>query len=246
MPGPTLDRHSALFLDVDGTLLDIALAPGDVIVPQGLGHSLQRVSDLLGGALALVSGRPIEDLDRLFRPVRLPAAGRHGAEIRVRRGGPTQECAKSKIDSAVRQGLVRISEEFSGTLLEDKGTSIAVHYRRRPELGEELGSRICALLASCGNGLVLFPGRMVWEIKDKTVSKAAAIRRFMAAPQFSIRRPVFVGDDVTDEDGFAEVERRGGLALVVAGGEIRGRPVAFETPEAVRQWLFDLPRAIRA
>ena len=87
---------------------------------------------------------------------------------------------------------------------------------------------------------------MVWEVKDKSVSKAAAVRRFMTEPPFAIRRPVYIGADVTDEDGFAEVERRGGLALVVAGGEIRGRSIAFEDPAAVRQWILGLPNVIRA
>lgn len=246
MPGPLLDRHSALFLDVDGTLLDIALTPEDVLVPQGLGQSLQRVFDLLGGAVALISGRSVADLDHLLSPMKLPAAGKHGAEVRLRRGGPTRELATSRINGEVRRGLAQVAHDHDGVMLEDKGVSIAVHYRRRPEIAEALGSQICSLLAECGNGLVLLPGRMVWEVKDKSVSKAAAVRRFMTEPPFAIRRPVYIGDDVTDEDGFAEVERRGGVALVVAGGEIRGRSIAFEDPRAVRQWLLDQPKAIRA
>lgn len=241
---PLLDRHAALFLDIDGTLLDIAPTPAEVRVPDGLGPALQRARDLLGGALALISGRAIADIDRLFAPLRLVAAGKHGAELRPDPVAAPLQLEAPAIDGAMRQAVAEIARADPGIILEDKGAAIALHYRRAPQVGDELGRKLRQVLAADGNRLCLQPGRMVWEIKSCNCSKATAVRALMAQAPFSGRRPVFVGDDASDEDGFVEVERCGGQALAVAGEHSSGREAAFADPAAVRRWLIELPQRI--
>lgn len=243
---PLLNRQAALFLDIDGTLLDIAPTPGEVVVPDGLGRALQQVRDLLGGALALISGRAIADIDRLFAPLRLAAAGKHGAELRPDPAASVLTSEATPIDRAVGDAAAAIAREHPGVILEDKRTAIALHYRRTPQSGGELEAKLRALLGSGGNDLCLQPGRMVWEIKSCRCSKATAVRALMERLPFSGRRPVFVGDDASDEDGFVEVERHGGLALAVAGEYRSGRSTAFADPAAVRRWLTELPQRIVA
>lgn len=237
-----LDRHSALFLDIDGTLLDIAPTPSEVHVPNGLADALTRACDLLGGAVALVSGRSIRDIDRLFAPLRLPAAGSHGAELRLDHDAVPVAEASVPMDDVVRSAILALAQAHPDTVVDDKGTAIALHYRRAPQLKDTLARTLRELVAAHDGRICLLPGRMVWEVKDCSCSKATAVRRLMEQPRFSGRRPVFVGDDVSDEDGFAEVERRGGLALAVAGEHSFRRGTAFADPAAVRQWLVDLPR----
>lgn len=241
---PLLDRQVALFLDIDGTLLDIAPTPAEVRVPDGIGQALALARDLLGGALAVVSGRAIADIDRLFSPLRLAAAGQHGAELRPDPGSVAVQVEAVPIGATARAAVAEIAREHPDVILEDKGAAMALHFRRAPNLGDELGRRLRAVVAAQGNGLCLQPGRMVWEIKSCGCSKATAVRALMEQAPFSGRRPVFVGDDASDEDGFAEVERRGGLALAVAGEHRGAREPAFADPAAVRRWLIELPQRI--
>lgn len=243
---PLLDRQAALFLDIDGTLLDIAPTPGEVIVPDGLGRVLQQVRALLGGALAVISGRAIADIDGLFAPLRLAAAGKHGAELRPDPAAPMLPSEAVPIDRTVGDAVAAIAGAHPDVVVEDKGTAIALHYRHAPQLREELAQKLKDLLGAHGCELCLQPGRMVWEIKSCRCSKATAVRVLMERLPFRGRRPVFVGDDASDEDGFAEVERRGGLALAVAGEYRSHRSSAFTDPAAVRRWLAELPQRIVA
>ena len=230
---PALDRDSALLLDVDGTLLEIAPHPDRVEVPPGLPHLLDRLADQRDGALALVSGRPIADLDRLFQPWHGAAAGLHGIERRRpdgsrvhSRADPANRAAAAALDR-LRPELLAIERQQPGVWLEDKGRTLALHYRAAPEAGAAIRDRAERLLRELGDGLRLIPGKMVVEFQPRHHGKGGAIAAFMAELPFRGRVPVFLGDDTTDEEGFAEVNRRGGLSIRV------GIPLA--TSAAVRR-----------
>lgn len=230
----------ALFLDVDGTILDVAATPGEVVVPPDLVERLRRVEALLSGALALVSGRTIAVLDRLFAPLTLAAAGEHGAELRPVPGEPVSRCTSQPFDAGLRAALRELVAEHPALLLEEKPSSAVIHYRRAPELGPALERRVRALLANADPALDVFTGKMSWDIRGGTCTKGTALRHLMAVDRFAGRTPIYVGDDLTDEDGFTEAERRGGAALVVAGEYRTPRPIAFLGPENVRDWLRQL------
>jgi trehalose 6-phosphate phosphatase len=204
----------ALFLDVDGTLLDIAPSPSLVEVPPGLPGLLERLARLLDGALALVSGRSLADLDRLFGPLPIAMAGQHGAEIR--RPGHDIEIPGAANDAL--SGLLPEIEAYAraraGLLVENKGRTIAVHYRMAPEFARELGRFLTGLIGDHA-GLEIVAGLRVFELRARGADKGAAIRHLMQSAPFTGRLPVFIGDDTTDEDGFAAVLRRGGHAIRV-------------------------------
>ncbi|MFM9845246.1 MAG: trehalose-phosphatase [Dongiaceae bacterium] len=227
----------ALFLDVDGTILDVAATPDDVDVPPDLMRSLQRVEPLLSGALALVSGRTIATLDRLFAPLSLTAAGEHGAELRLGPGQPIARCSSRLLDPELKSALQQLVVEHPALLLEEKPASIVVHYRRAPEIGRGVERRLQAILTKADQGLGIFPSKMSWDIRDGTCSKGTALVQIMAQERFCGRLPVYIGDDRTDEDGFTEAERAGGIALAVAGEYRASRAPAFASPAAVRAWL---------
>jgi trehalose 6-phosphate phosphatase len=230
----------ALFLDVDGTILDVAATPGEVVVPPGLIECLRRVEGLLSGALALVSGRTIAILDKLFAPLSLSAAGEHGAELRLSPGQPVIRCTAHPFDPALRATLRTLAEEHPALLLEEKPSSAVIHFRRAPEIGPVIERRLRALLAVADPALNVFAGKMSWDIREGACTKGTALRHLMAGDRFSGRTPIYVGDDLTDEDGFAEAEQQGGRALVVAGEYRTPRPIAFQAPENVRGWLRQL------
>jgi len=218
---PKLDREAALLIDVDGTLLEIAPRPELVEVPPELPDLLQRLAGERDGALALISGRPIADLDRLFRPWQGAAAGLHGIERR-RPDGSWSETGGSAADRAAAAALDRLrpqlqalAEQERGVWLEDKGRTLALHYRAAPEAGAAIGAAAERLLRGAGDALRLIPGKMVVEFQPRHHSKGGAIAAFMAEPPFYGRVPIFLGDDTTDEAGFAEVNRRGGISIRV-------------------------------
>jgi len=241
VPAPLTGGSWAFFLDVDGTLLDIADAPDLVRVDGALLDllgSLRRASD---GAVALVSGRSIAGLDDLFTPLEMAVAGLHGAERRDAAGRVFRRPRDPALGE-VAHGLREWCEARPGTLLEDKGGSVALHYRLAP--GEQAPAREAAraALSRLGDGYVLLEGKCVVELRPSGTTKAHAIEAFMREPPFAGLRPVFVGDDVTDEDGFRWVRESGGVAVIVGGG---GRTEAgFRLPDvaAVKQWLADWVR----
>jgi trehalose 6-phosphate phosphatase len=234
-PPPPPGPDWALFLDIDGTLLDMAERPDAVVVPQGLRDHLAAAAAGLAGALALVSGRPISDIDRLFDPLRLPASGQHGGEWRPAAGAVPELTAGAEIPAALRRLADDLGRRHPGMVIEQKTHALALHYRHAPDLGPALGAELAAALEGCA-GLMLMPGRLVWEIKDAAQSKGTAVERFMAVPAFAGRRPVFIGDDRTDEDGFRAAEALGGLALPVGRLARSGLP-GFADAAAVRGWL---------
>lgn len=234
-------RGCALFLDIDGTLFDIAASPDAVRVPPCLPALLSAVSDRLDGALALVSGRCVDDIDRLFAPRVFAASGQHGAEFRPHpRDAVAMLPYATPIDAGIRRALAAIANEMPGVLLEDKGVSIAVHYRAAPVLREPLREKIAAAIAAHGPAVRLLGGRMVWEVLPAGLDKGVALECFMRLPPYAGRLPVFIGDDVTDEDGFRSAIRLGGQALRVG----RNDEDAFSGPDAVRTWLAGVAAAL--
>lgn len=223
----------ALFLDFDGTMVDIAPQPEAVHVPQPLIQTLEHLQAWLGGALALISGRPIAQIDGFLAPLQLPAAGVHGAE---RRGadGQAHFLPASPLDH-VESEARKLASEHPGLLVETKRGSLALHYRQAPQL-ESLVLDTMRAAVEQSPGLTLLRGKMVAEAKPGGASKGRAIETFMQEPPFQGRVPVFIGDDITDEVGFSTVQRLGGIGIKV--GE--GPTVAWRRlrdPHALRQEL---------
>ncbi|ACK49181.1 HAD-superfamily hydrolase, subfamily IIB [Methylocella silvestris BL2] len=206
---------SAYFLDVDGTLLEIRQRPEDVLADAKLRALLGDIMGFCGGAVALVSGRAIADLDRIFDPLILPAAGLHGAEIRFPDGARTFADA-SAVDDA-RPKLRAFAQRHEGLRLEDKGATLALHFRQRPELAEEALAFMQALVDR--PELSVQPGKMVAELKQTAHTKATGIASLMAGAPFLGRTPVFIGDDLTDEIGFGFVNEQGGVSIRIAAME---------------------------
>lgn len=231
------DRPLALFLDVDGTLLDIARRPEEVVVPEDLGALLQSASQALEGALALVSGRAIGDLDRLFAPLRLPAAGQHGAELRATPLGEVIGTPPPSHLADVSGVLRRFAATHPGILVEDKNASVAVHYRRAPQFRDELEAFTRAAIATNNEHMEILEAVMAFDVKLRSVDKGRAVGWFMQRPPFAGRLPVFVGDDHTDEFGFAAVSKLGGHAIQVGTSRPRVTPWHIATPAELRWWL---------
>lgn len=243
-PPPALASTTALFVDLDGTLIEIAARPELVRVPPGLPALLERLTALHGGALALVSGRRLADLDRLLYPWHGAAAGSHGNECR-RADGTTIAKENDPDDFAAAQALARLRphlHEFAvcepGVWLEDKGATLALHYRAAPEKGEEIRALAEQLLRQTDDHLQLIPGKMVIELRPRHHSKGTAIGSFLEEAPFHGRQPVFLGDDMTDEDGFIEVNRRRGLSIRV-GPPVAATSARYALPSvaAARAWL---------
>ena len=233
------DAPLALFLDVDGTLLDIAERPADVVTPSDLVPILDKAERKLTGALALISGRTIEDLDRLFEPLRLRASGIHGAEIRLDPSGPaTPAPAATALPMSLWTALTREVARFPGAFVENKRFSFVVHYRLAPQAERPLRQAVTRLVDSLPIGVEAMDARCAIELKAQGFDKGGAIAAFLSEPAFRGRTPVFVGDDRTDESGFAVVAARGGYAYSV-GKRLPCAMGVFATPRAVRDWLAE-------
>jgi trehalose 6-phosphate phosphatase len=235
-------RDIAIFLDIDGTLLDLAPTPLDVRVPEQLHNALATLKTGVHGAIAFVSGRPIGEIDRLFAPLKMPAVGGHGAEIRFEPESAITRSRAAALSDELRSEFTSIVSLDSGILIEDKGYSVAIHYRQSPQLGGEVMEHIVAI---CRNeqcaGLEILPGKFVVEIKPSGYSKGTGLRELMAVPPFRGRKPIFIGDDVTDDAAFAELPNYGGVGFSV-GGAMPGAAFNFDGPRDVRAWLERLGR----
>jgi trehalose 6-phosphate phosphatase len=233
------DGPVALFLDVDGTLLDLAERPDEVVTPAVLVATLARAERKLDGALALISGRAIDDLDRLFAPLSLRASGVHGAEIRFNPGeSATPTPSATELPQSLSKALRAAVEAFPGAFVETKRFSIAVHYRLAPTVERPLREAVMQVVESAGAAVEVMDAHYAIELKTPGFDKGGAIAAFLATPAFHGRTPVFVGDDATDERGFAVVAARGGCAYSV-GRRLPGAIGAFSDPSAVRDWLAE-------
>ncbi len=242
-PLPEAGARWALFLDIDGTIADIAPTPDAVAIGAETRSLLARLAQGTGGALALVSGRSIGDIDRLFAPLRLPVAGLHGLERRAGDGTLSAAPAEPAALGPIRAALAAFAATHPGTVVEDKGPAVALHFRNAPEAEAEAEPLIAGLLANGADGVVLQRGKMVRELRAGGADKGRAIRAFMEEAPFRGRHPVFVGDDVTDEDGFVAVNAMGGVTVRVGNGQTaaawRSASVA-----AIHNWLAEVARRL--
>lgn len=229
----------ALFLDVDGTLLEITDPPDAVVVPDRLISVLGKLAPLLDGALAVISGRRLDDLDRLFVSLGLPAAGIHGLE---RRAADGRRYILGEVESLdpFREPLTEFAEMYDGAFVEDKDRALALHYRGAPEAETPARRLVARLLARHGEVFRVIDGKMVFEIKPKLADKGRAVAGFTDEPPFRGRRPVFVGDDVTDEDAFRVVNERDGLSILVGERPDSTARYLLANVDAVLAWLEGL------
>jgi len=226
----------ALFLDIDGTLLTHAETPDAVYVDDALRELLERLRDFCGGALALVSGRAVADVDALFEPLVLPVAGQHGVERRDAAGHTHRLPFPEEHLRQVAQRFAAFKARHPGVVFEDKGHNLALHFRLAPQLEREVRMLVEHAVADLGSDFELQAGKMVVELKPTGHDKGTAVEAFMDEPPFAGHKPVFIGDDLTDEYGFASAQRLRGHAVKVGEGETvadwRLADVA-----AVRAWL---------
>ncbi len=224
---PPFER-TALLLDMDGTLLDLAPTPDAVVVEPGLVESLRTLRARFGGALAIVTGRPIETVDALFGDAPYAVAGEHGGAVRH---GPAEQIERPALPAppdawlATAQALVAA---HPGTILERKARGFALHFRALPEAGPVFHTALATMVES-DQAFQLLPAHMLWEVRPRGADKGVAVHRLIERPPFAGRMPLFIGDDVTDEDGMAVARTMGGAGLRV--------DAAFGTPAGVRAWL---------
>ena len=244
-PPPLLHDGCALFLDIDGTLLELAPTPDSVRVDAGISALLPALAQRLQGAVALITGRSMADADRLFRGLSLPIAGQHGLERRAADGSLHRHLPSLFGLERLRRDLTEFVARHDGLMLEDKGATLALHYRQAPRLASHvhrtLRSHLAAAVAS-ESGWRLQPGKGVLEVKPDGRDKGTVILEYLEEAPFARRLPVFVGDDKTDEYGFVAVTVAGGWAVKVGRGPTNAN---YRLPNvaAVRKWLSALGAA---
>jgi trehalose 6-phosphate phosphatase len=230
----------AVLLDIDGTLLDLAPTPREVWVPPGLAKTLNRLLEKTSGALALVSGRSLNDIDLIFAPDQFPAVGGHGAEMRLSTDGEAVATQAPPMDKELKRRLAAIAKLSPGILLEDKGYSLALHYRLAPHAEKAIYEAVSLIRADLPNAPIeVMPGKCVCEIKHSGFNKASGVIELMTHDPFKGRQPIFIGDDVTDESVFAIMSDLDGLAFSV-GRRAKGVAGHFDEPCDVREWLAHL------
>ncbi|OHV11957.1 trehalose-phosphatase [Kushneria phosphatilytica] len=242
-PLPPSQHEWALFLDFDGTLTALVDHPDNVSVDQPLRDLLLQLSDSLDGALAIVSGRSISDLDRHLAPLKLACAGQHGAERRDALGRYQNAMDSGPLES-VRKRLHEFADAHHGLMVEDKGASLAVHYRGAPELADTVVRHSQSMVDELGSDFELHQGKCVVEIKSSRCHKGLSVEAFMHTTPFSGRQPIFMGDDATDENGFASAQALGGFGIKVGEGETRA-DYRLAGTEQVRQWLEECLASLR-
>ena len=238
LPLPDPDERWALFLDMDGTLFDLIDDPELVRATPALLEILDALTEQLDGALALISGRDLSAIDRIMAPRRYPAAGSHGAEWRLSETGDILATAP---DTAALAAAAAEMERFIATCpgvnLERKTQSLALHYRLQPQAKDQVLTAAEAVLRRLGEGYRMMPGKGVYEIAPAVGDKGVAITRFLESPPFHGRRPVFAGDDVTDERGFEVVNQQGGLSIHIGSATETHACLHCPSPTALRHWL---------
>lgn len=237
LPPITLDNF-ACFFDLDGTLAPIEKRPELVSIPDNIIQTLRAIYNVTGGALALVSGRALAELDALCAPLLSPAAGVHGAERRDARG----EIHRTELSGALARKLEReltaAIAAFPGCHVEAKGMAYALHYRQAPQYQSDILA-VAETFADRYDELTLQPGKCVVELKPKGVDKGAAIKAFMQEAPFAGRTPLFVGDDLTDEAGFIQVNAQNGVSIKVGPGDTAAR-YHLDDVEHVHLWLLSV------
>ena len=229
----------AILLDVDGTILDIAATPQSVVVPASLVRTLGELHARTDGALALISGRLIENLDDLFVPLKLPCVGGHGVESRIAGNAPVQK-GHAGLSPILKEQVTAAVTIDPRIIVEDKGSSLAVHYRSAPELGPLIKNKMAAILdRTTAEKLEILCGKAVIELRPPSFNKGTAGCELLQSPPFAQRIPLFVGDDVTDESVFAVLPALGGFGYSV-GREVAGVEGTFDGPQDVHDWLTGL------
>ena len=218
---PPLARDWCLFLDIDGTLLEHKDRPEDVVVDAALRSLIGRLCASLDGAVALISGRAIEDVERLFAPLSVAVAGLHGVEHRDARGVVHRHDMDERTLSDAHAHLQQVAAQNTGLFFEDKGLSLALHYRTAPQSAQIAETAIRAVARDLGIRFEIQQGKMVWEVKPSGYDKGTAIEEYLDEPPFLGRTPVFLGDDLTDEVGFELVNRQGGHSIKIGTGRTR-------------------------
>lgn len=246
-PLPLLARDAALFLDVDGTLIDFVPRPEDARIPPPLLETITALRQALGGALAVVSGRALADVDRLFSPLSLAAAGQHGAEARLDRDGAVEIFASPRTPlTTVLARAQPFLAAHPAIRVEQKGLSTAFHYRDAVADAPALRAILEAAVAGHDDTIHLLDSHLCFDVRARHANKGKAVARFMTLAPFAGRIPVYIGDDWTDEDGFDAALGGGGRAIRV--GEPRPT-LATETlasPQELRQWLERSATALKA
>ena len=232
--------ETAILLDIDGTLLELMPTPREVWVPPGLSKTLIRLLARTNGALALVSGRSLNDIDLIFAPEQFPAVGGHGAEMRIDPDNESVDAHAPPMDRELKRRLAAIAKLSPGILLEDKGYSLALHYRLAPHAEKAIYAAVSLIRADLPNAPIeVLPGKCVCEIKHSGFTKATGVRELMTREPFKGRRPLFIGDDVTDETVFGIMPDYDGLAFSV-GRRAKGVAGHFDAPSDVREFLAHL------
>jgi trehalose 6-phosphate phosphatase len=235
---------TAFFFDFDGTLVDLAPTPDGVLVRPDMLALLSALRQATHGAVAIVSGRGIDSIDTFLGMPDLPIAGLHGAERRDANGDTQRVGFNDQRLLHMEQVLAEVVRTHAGMLLEIKGAALALHYRNAPEHEGVARAATEKLAAEFADAYVLQPGKMVYEIKPKDVDKGRALRAFLDEPPFAGRTPVFAGDDLTDEKGFAVVNAQGGLSIKVGGGDTIAK-TRVESVQALLDWLDTLVAPVR-
>ncbi len=231
---PSVGENAALFFDFDGTLVEIAPRPDLVHVEQRVLDLLQSLGDRFDHALAVVTGRPLDVVDGFLAPLKLPVAAEHGSIRRDAQGHVHADERGAEAVAAAEQQLKPLVEANAGLILERKRVSAALHYRQQPELVHECSAAVEEVVAR-NPGLVILPGKMVFELKPKGVDKGVAVRSFLDEAPFKGRVPVYMGDDITDEHAFAAVNALGGITIKIDDGETQAR---YRTDrEGLLDWL---------
>jgi trehalose 6-phosphate phosphatase len=202
----------AIFLDIDGTLIDLAPSPDEIVVPADLPAKLDAVSRNFGGALALVTGRALPYADRLFVPYRFPIAGLHGAERRMADGTVDRVTVTPEFE-ALKARLAARTAGWHGVLIEDKGAAVGAHYRQAPDRQADLETLMQQAAVEAGDEFTLQRGKMVIELRPARASKGEALRTFLDEPPFAGRLPLAIGDDLTDEAMFKAANALGGRSV---------------------------------
>ena len=244
LPEPCPDW--ALFLDFDGCLVDIAPTPEDVDVPDFLPPLLVALREALGGAVAIVTGRPIEQIDGFLGTAVPAVAGLHGLERRTTDGGIARPPAPRNDLPAVRARLEAFAAERQGVFVEDKTYTVGLHYRLAPSLRDDCRDVVDAALREASQGWQVIEGKFVFEIKPRGITKGTAIEAFMGEAPFRGRTPVFCGDDITDEDGFEVVNSRGGVSIRVGDGPATRAAVQVDSVGELLDWLARVAGTDRA